>query len=366
MLRSVLEGLFRSFPANRARVFSIVFRVFLLLAFLAPPVSGALPIEVEVAVERGAPIDAMQTWSRVLSQMDLTRARLRGARGREQPTVTVDQLGGRKRYRVVGFLTRANQLHLPGGKFRTGDTKRLRQFFAELPQRTDHGAVERGRFGLTEAQFKEVYAAFSQPIAPSAARLSVADALQRATEDLPGPLELSPLQQARLKAAGQTTAGEMRLSTGAAIALWLRRAGLMFVPQQLPGQSLEFRVAAYNAKTDHWPPGWKPTGSVRQAAPKLYQFRTIEIDGYTLAEATAALEKFIEIPIVWDEWILARGEEDRREKQVRLARQKIFLRGALDHILSQVRLGGEVRVDEAGQAFYWVTQFGSDSPRAVE
>lgn len=338
----------------------------LLLALTACPAAAALPIELEVAVERGAPIDAMQQWSRVLSQMDLTRARLRGARAREQPSINAEQLGQRTRYRVVGFLTRDNRLHLPGGKFRLTDESQLRKFFADLPRREQHGSVERGRYGLTEAQFKQVHAELAQPVAPTAASLSVADAVDQVIQNLSTPLKLSSRHRARLAEAGMATAGEMRLTGGAALALWLRRAGLMFVPEQLPGQPLLFRVNDYDSEQDHWPAGWKPSGTVRQAAPKLYQFRTIEIDGYTLAEATAALEKFIEIPIIWDEWILARQGGEHRAKQVRLARQKTYLRAAIDRILSQVRLGGEVRVDEAGQAFYWVTQFGTESPRAIE
>jgi hypothetical protein len=42
------------------------------------------------------------------------------------------------------------------------------------------------------------------------------------------------------------------------------------------------------------------------------------------------------------------------------------VRRAVDSILSQGRLAGELRVDEAGQPFYWITQFDKDSPRALE
>ena len=52
--------------------------------------------------------------------------------------------------------------------------------------------------------------------------------------------------------------------------------------------------------------------------------------------------------------------------QVKLPRGKTYIRKAVDVILAQGRLGGELRVDEAGTPFYWVTQFTKDSPRAVK
>jgi hypothetical protein len=36
----------------------------------------------------------------------------------------------------------------------------------------------------------------------------------------------------------------------------------------------------------------------------------------------------------------------------------------VDRLLSQARLASELRVDEGGNAFFWITQFGPQSPRA--
>jgi hypothetical protein len=37
----------------------------------------------------------------------------------------------------------------------------------------------------------------------------------------------------------------------------------------------------------------------------------------------------------------------------------------VDFVLNKIRLSGELRVDEAGQPFYWATMIGPDSPRAT-
>jgi hypothetical protein len=46
---------------------------------------------------------------------------------------------------------------------------------------------------------------------------------------------------------------------------------------------------------------------------------------------------------------------------VKLPAKKTFLKNAVDKLLSQARLASEIRIDEAGTAFLWVTQYGPDS-----
>ena len=43
-------------------------------------------------------------------------------------------------------------------------------------------------------------------------------------------------------------------------------------------------------RRDAWPVGWKSEGSPRLLAPKMFEFLTIEIDGFTLSKAVEALQ----------------------------------------------------------------------------
>ena len=338
----------------------------ILLVSMAAPLPAKLPIEVEVAVQGGAPLDAMQFWSRTLGEADVARVRIRTMRRDEQPSLEAVELGNTKRYRLLGVLTSADVLHLPGAKFGRGDRQKLKAFLEELPVAHEHNAVERGRFGLTEAQFEKVFAAMSMPVSRELKGLSSSEAFAVLTANLPADMVISTRDRVLIDAAGPLTQELGTLSTGTALALVLRRAGRVLVPEHPQGGNLQFRIAAADPSREHWPVGWKPTTTPRQSAPKLYRFRTIEIDGYALSEAITALEAHMGAPAIYDELILAREEEDPLMKNVRLKRQKTFLRRALDGLLSQARLAGEVRVDETGQAFYWITKFGKESPRARE
>ena len=327
---------------------------------------GALPIDLEIAVESNVPPGAMQTWARALNQANLGRVRLRGARRNDQPTITTQDYRGTKHYQVVGLLTSQDLLVLPGGKFRLQEQDRLKQFLERLPVTVEHEREERGKFGLTLQQLQRIFAGMSKPLAKEYQGVRADQALARLTTDMPAPLVFPGRLRARLRDARPLSQEINSVTRGTALAALLRRSSLMMIPEHPPGKSLRIRVAELDAKTEHWPVGWKPARTPRETAPKLYQFKTIEIANFTLAEALEGLAPHLQTPVLLDELILSRQKVDPLGRQVALQRGKTYLRRALDGILTQTRLAGEVRVDDAGQPFYWVTQFGPDSPRAIE
>ena len=54
---------------------------------------AALPVEIEVAIERGTSLTAPQEWSQLLGKMDLLSVRLRSIRPDDRPEVTSRELG---------------------------------------------------------------------------------------------------------------------------------------------------------------------------------------------------------------------------------------------------------------------------------
>lgn len=338
-----------------------------LVLMLAPLEAGAaLPIELEVSVEPGAPPGAMQSWARALGEADLLRMRIRGSRRGDAVGVTTVELGPTKRYQIVGVLQRNNVLHLPGGSFRLRDIAKLKKFFAELPSELEHNAAERGRFGLTQAQFKQVFAALSERREQKLQGVAAATAYAKLTAGLPVPVVINTAARAKIDKAPPVGSEIGDLARGAALAAALKQCGLMFYPEQPRGGELQIRVVRYDARRDHWPVGWKPQVLGSQLLPRLYEFKTIEIDGYTLDVALKALQPYVGAPLLFDQWVLAREKQDPLTRQVKHPRKKTYIRGAINGVLSQARLASEIRVDEAGQPFLWITKFGKDSPHAVE
>ncbi len=345
-------------------------RIVFLMAVFTALVAGAtalaaLPIELEVAAEGDAPFGAMQEWSRVLAELDLARFRLRGAHGGDRPSLEVHDSAGGKHYVLLGVLNRRNQLVLPGGAFGQSQRAELKQFLQDLPQRHAEAGVERGMFGLTQEQFLPVLAALRKPFDESTLDGAPHELLTALTRDIELPVEGDIAMKAKLRDAGPFRAQMKGLSTGTILAAMLRSAGLQFVPDTRGQEPITLRVTPIDPAKPSWPVGWKPNGSPRLVAPAMYTIRNVEITNFTLADALTALTPPLGVPIVFDQRVLEARGIDLASVQVTFPRAKTHVRRAVDFLLTKGRLQGDLRVDEAGQPFYWATQFGKDSPRAV-
>jgi hypothetical protein len=345
------------------RAFQTCFWSSLLLAASA---GAALPIDLEVGVEADAPFGTIQQWHAILVEMDLAHIRLRGARGGDEPAVEVRGEGATATYSLVGVINRRDELVLPGGRFGQGDRAELKAYFEELPGRLAEEGVERGRFGLTLEQFEAIYADLSRPFEEPTLDGAPHELVATLTKDFAAPLLGSVETKAALRDAAPFAAQMEGLTTGTVLAAVLRAAGLQFVPEVDGERPLALRVTALSRERECWPVGWKPLGSPRQVAPAMYRVTDIEIENFTLDKALEALAPHMGVPLVFDQRTLASEEIDPAESPVRFPRSKTFVRRAVDSILSQSKLAGELRIDETGQPFYWITQFGPESPRATE
>jgi len=343
--------------ANRR---GIALAVWLFTNFCGVCQVGAAQIEIQVVMEPGVSITAPQEWAKLLGNLGLGRVQLRSARSGDRPEVT---LGAGDRIKVVAILNRRSELVLPKRRFKSHDLAALRKYFQDLPIDLAEGDEERGRFDLNEKQFRTIYADLSKLIDFSTIDMSRAKLLSRAAKKFATPLEFDPVAKAMLSSA--PLAVELRgKAAGTGLALVLRQEGIALKPEKPRGEPLRLRVIRYDRAVETWPVGWKSEAVSRQLAPKMFETLNIEIDGYSLTQALDALKPRLGIEVVMDEWLLKRKEIEPDKVQVKLKRGKTYLKKAVDRILSQARLSGEMRVDELGQPFYWVTQFGKDSLRA--
>ena len=335
----------------------------LFLSLLAKTALAVLPIDLEVAKEAGVRITAPQQWARTLGRLDLGSVRIRDARGGERATIEPRKLGASTRYRVVAILTARDELVLPGRKFRSSDSPSLAKYFQQLPAQADHASEERGKFGLTEPQFRQIYNALSEPVGFSTNDVTAIDILRRVETKLPSPIEqVQALTLGRSKLQVELK----KISLGTALAYALRCDGLMLRPEQLPGKPLRIVIEPYNSKRDSWPVGWKPPISSRRSAPQLYEKRNIEIQGFTLTQALTALAPALRMPVVMDQWILEQKQIEPSKVDVSLPKKRTFLKSVIGKLASQGRLSTEIRVDELDQPFLWLTKFGKESPQATK
>lgn len=322
-----------------------------------------LPIDVEVATEAGAPLTASQEWARMLGEMELGRVRFRSGRGGEKPQVSKSDSAVAPRFKVVAILNGHGELVLPGKRYRKSDRQALLEFFHSLPQQESFGE-ELGRFELTEKQFRQVHADLSQGVGFSTVGKTPADLLKQLEKKFKVPVLLDTEAREELRQPKPLNVEFRPMSAGTALAVALRQEGLALRPEKPSGEPLRMVVERERPQVDQWPVGWKPKGSPRLLAPKMFEFLTIEVDGYSLSKAIEALEPRLGVDAIYDERILTERDIQPEDIQVKLPSGKTYLKRAVDRLLSQARLAGELRVDEQGRPFLWITQFGKDNPRA--
>jgi hypothetical protein len=149
----------------------------------------------------------------------------------------------------------------------------------------------------------------------------------------------------------------------------LRSSRLALRPERLRGQPVAYRVqpiaaAAIDEETlgrsdgadlKGWPIGWEPQHTPGELAPSLFEYRNAEIAGFTLEETLAAIGPRVKIPIYIDHAALAKHKIEPAKIQVRLARTRTIYKRVIDRVLAQAKLGSQVRIDEAGTPFLWIT-----------
>jgi hypothetical protein len=89
--------------------------------------------------------------------------------------------------------------------------------------------------------------------------------------------------------------------------------------------------------------------------PSMLKFVSVGITDTPLDEAVSAIQQRLEAPVLWDRNALAREGIDPHETKVTVPAGRTYYKRILSKILSQAKLRSEVRVDEAGTAFVWIT-----------
>ncbi len=144
------------------------------------------------------------------------------------------------------------------------------------------------------------------------------------------------------------------LTCGTALACVLRPAGYCMVPRATGGE-LAYAVVKAEPKLESWPVGWAPEKSAADSLPALFDFLNVNVQNVSAATALDAIAKRVEAPVLFDHNALARNGIDPDKAMVTLPRGRTTYSLTLRKLLFQARLQFEVRTDEAGTPFLWVT-----------
>ncbi|MEX2315695.1 MAG: hypothetical protein WD669_00990 [Pirellulales bacterium] len=352
------------------------------VVFLFAGVASAAPsIEVELATERGLQITAPQEWLQLLTRLGVENVRIRSVQTGDAPAVTNQGTAERPRYHVVGILTAREQLRLPGGTFGRGDTKRLKDYFDRLTaDGNERLTAPEVHFGLTEKELSAVLADLAQPVDFETKGQPPRSVVERLQARFKHQIAIDAATDRTLREAKPVADELQRLSSGTGLAIMLRTYGLVLRPEKTRGQLVVYRVEAGGSPASvptggppvatndnrpgkikdihqkNWPIGWETEKAPAEIAPSLFEQLNAEIDGYTLKESLAAIGPRLKIPYYLDHSLLAAQRIEPAAVSIKLQRTQTSYKRLLDRVLAQAGLGCELRADEAGTVFLWISR----------
>jgi hypothetical protein len=323
-----------------------------LLGLWVPAAAAEVRVDLEVVSEMPLLSTDAAAWSALLTRAGFASVRFRV--GQDTPALVPAGTPAARSYRVVGVLSAQRQLVLPHGRFRLEDAGAIQRWLQTLREDGEEGlATKPAGFGLLPRQLVEVHQALAVPVRASTKGQPPREAARQIAADVSLPFVSDPSVPPVL-AAGEPVADELQgLAAGTALAALLRPLGLVLVPEKSAGK-LRLRLAAAGQAKEFWPVGWPPKDSAGQTLPELFKFLNVEIDRTPVADVVEAVRQRVQTSVLYDHLALARHKVDRTTP-VSLPKSHTFYARALSQALATAQLKYELRVDEAGKPFLWIT-----------
>lgn len=291
-------------------------------------------------------------WLETLEGLGLSSVRMRSATRNEKIELQKSGSG----YRVTGAVMGDGKLRLPGGTFRAGDRAGVARWLEKLKTGGEEGLTTKpGAFGLLPRQLADVHETLAAKVSFSTADKRPREVVDKIVADVPWMVKIDAVAERALDTQEVMSEDYIGLSSGTALAATLRPLGLVLTFERTERGEPFLRIADSRAAKEHWPVGWPPKQPPRETLPDLYKFLNVEVKDTAIGDALEAVRARLNVPLLVDQNSLARQEIDLKTTKVTMPKVNTFYSSILDRLLFQAKLKYELRVDEAGQPFLWVT-----------
>jgi hypothetical protein len=328
----------------------------ILLLGVATPAAAAPPVSFELVTDAGFSLTGAQRWIEAMKDLDHAGLRIRTGQPGDKTEVIVRGTETSPSYHVIGILLANNQLALPNGKFSLSDRAGIAKWIEKLQAGGIDGLTTTSvAFGLTSDELVDFDARLAQPIDFDTRGSRAGDVARKIVQRLTMETFVSDAAR-RAFASNEPVLDELNgLSAGTALAATLRPLGLVLSPEKPRGGKVRLAISDVREVKESWPIGWPPQAAPNQVAPKLYEYLTVEIKATALSEAITAIQGRVETPFLFDHNGLAREQIDVTAVNVSYPKKRVQYLRVLEQLLSQAKLKSEVRLDEAGKAFLWIS-----------
>jgi hypothetical protein len=324
----------------------------LLVACSGRMAMAAGQVSLEVVTEDRVALTAQQEWGRRLAQAGLTNVRFRGRQTSDQMEIRNLGTEAAPLYHVVAVMGSDETLQVPGARFRAGDAARLKRWLDDLAQNgPPQSRPAKTAFGLEVAQFQQAEKELSQAVGFSTAGVGRQEVIGRILRQLSVPAGAMPQRPEEDDKVAEELSG---LSCGTALAYALRPLGLCLVPQAERG-SVGYRIVTSKPGAEVWPIGWPPEKRPAEIVPDMMEFLNVNVQQQPVTKVIDAVSQRLKLPVLMDHNALARWNIDPEKAIVNVPQSRTTYSILLRKALFQARLKSEVRVDEAGHPFLWIT-----------
>jgi hypothetical protein len=257
---------------------------------------------------------------------------------------------------VLGILTGRNRLKLPGGEFSVSDRAGVARWLEQLRRDGLPGQTAGpSAFGLYSAELVAIHDRLARALTFETKDRRAGDVARQIVRDLAIGVEVTP-EASRAFRRNEMALDELKgLSAGTALAALLRPLGLVMAPRKSPAGDVRLLIAEFGQIDESWPVGWPTEESPYKVAPSLFEKIDVEIDKATLADTLAAIQQRVATPFLFDHNGLARQQIDPAETRVSFPAGRKLYQKVINTVLFQAQLKNELRVDEAGRAFLWIS-----------
>jgi len=324
------------------------------LALAGGPAWAAGKVQLELVGDSAGSALVFQEWVQALGKAGVANVRIRASRPTDQVGIQVHGSRESPLYVVTGVVVSRDELSLPGARFRRNETGRLKQWLDDLStQGPADQRPARGAFGLTAGQFAVLREDLAQPVGFVTRGETRREVVEKIRRRLNVPLALDP---EAAEAIGDDKVEEelQDLSCGTALACVLRVPGLCLVAREA-GARPGLAVVKARRDLEIWPIGWQPEKPPKDVLPGLFEFLNINLEKVPVTRALEAMGQRLKSPVLLDHNAMARHGIDVAAATVTLPRTRTTHSLALRKFLFQAGLKFEVRLDEAGKPFLWIS-----------
>lgn len=318
-------------------------------------IQAAGQVQLELVGDARNTAMSFQDWGQALNNAGIKNVRIRSAGNTDKVGIDIQGTPERPLYIITGQILSRDEVLLPGERFKRSDVKRLAQWLDDLAQ---NGPPDKRpklvAFGLTAAQFDRVKNELAAPVGFLSKGLTCREAVEKIARKLTLPINYE--DEFVKNAADVKVENEVAdLSSGTALACLLRPAGYCMAPQAAGNQIKYVIFKTRSDRKEIWPIGREPEKPLRAVLPGLYEYLNVNVQNVSAATALEAIGKRLKTPVLYDHMALAKHKIDPAKAIVSFPSARSNYSLALQKMLFPAGLKFEVRVDDAGTAFLWVT-----------